>query len=47
VLGLRLAHGRAPTDSDVDVVLVNETLARELFGREAALRPFDCRSGPW
>jgi ABC-type antimicrobial peptide transport system permease subunit len=33
LLGLRLAHGRAPTDSDVNVVLVNESLARELFGR--------------
>jgi hypothetical protein len=34
VLGLRLAHGRAPTDNDVDVVLVNQALALELFGRE-------------
>ena len=34
VLGLRLAYGRAPTDNDVNVVLVNEALARELFGRE-------------
>jgi predicted permease len=33
VLGLRLAHGRAPTDNDVNVVLVNEAAARELFGR--------------
>src|SRR5690606_1217784 len=34
VLGLRLAYGRAPTDNDADVVLVNRRLARELFGRE-------------
>jgi hypothetical protein len=34
VLGLRLAHGRAPTDDDVDAVLVNQRLARELFGRD-------------
>jgi len=34
VLGLRLAHGRAPTDNDVNVVLVNQALARELFGRD-------------
>ena len=37
LLGLRLAHGRAPTDSDVNVVLVNQALARELFGRDDAV----------
>lgn len=34
VLGLRLAYGRAPEDSDGAVALVNEAFAREYFGRE-------------
>jgi ABC-type antimicrobial peptide transport system permease subunit len=37
VLGLRLAHGRAPTDNDVNVVLVNQALARKLFGGDDAV----------
>jgi len=34
LLGLRLLHGRGPTDADVGVILVNQTLARTVWGRE-------------
>lgn len=34
VLGLRLLYGRAPTDIETGVALVNEALARQFFGRE-------------
>jgi len=34
VLGLHLVRGRAPLDEDLDVALVNQRFALELFGRE-------------
>jgi ABC-type antimicrobial peptide transport system permease subunit len=34
VLGYRLVQGRSPADGDVAVALVNQMLARELFGRD-------------
>jgi len=34
VLGLRLIHGRAPEELENSVALVNQALARALFGRE-------------
>ena len=34
LLGFRLLHGRAPEPFERDVLLVNQTLARALFGRE-------------
>lgn len=34
VLGYRLLFGRTPEDDDVGVAMVNQTLAREFFGRE-------------
>jgi hypothetical protein len=34
VLGLELVYGRAPEANETDVVVVNETLARRLFGRD-------------
>jgi len=33
-LGLRLRHGSAPTENDVDVALVNRALAQALWGRD-------------
>jgi hypothetical protein len=34
MLGLRMLHGRAPTDNEVGVAVINQTAAREYFGRE-------------
>jgi ABC-type antimicrobial peptide transport system permease subunit len=34
LLGLRLLHGRSPTEADVGVIVVNQALARRVFGRE-------------
>jgi putative ABC transport system permease protein len=34
VLGLRLLRGRAPTEADADSVLVNQALAREIWGHD-------------
>ena len=34
VLGLTLIHGRAPEENEADVMLVNRTLARLLWGRD-------------
>lgn len=34
LLGLRLAHGRAPSASDALVAVVNQTLAQQMFGRD-------------
>jgi len=34
VLGLRLLHGRAPTEDDIQVALVNQAFAQAFFGRD-------------
>jgi hypothetical protein len=48
MLGLRVLHGRGPSDSDVGVALVNQALARRLFGRDNVVGeslPFAERGG--
>jgi putative ABC transport system permease protein len=34
LLGLNLVHGRLPDENEADVTLVNQTLARQVWGRE-------------